>query len=120
MSLTSSHMLKQLQSQKTKLEEELKVINAEVNRVRRQQKGLLSNLNTINQKIKNMMSTEVILTEHAILRYLERVKGVNMEDVKDTILDDDTKSKIEVLGSGKFPKEGYTLVVKNNTIISIV
>lgn len=120
MSLQTSHLLKQLESQKIKLEEELKVVNAEADRILKHQKDLRSDLNTIIRKINNLLSSDVVLTEHALLRYLERIQGVDLAEIKNNILDDTTKDQIKVLGSGRFPKDGYTLIVKNNTIISIV
>lgn len=120
MSLQTSQALKQLESRRVKLEEELKAVTAEADRVRKQQTSLRNDLNTIIRKINNLMDSNVVLTEHALLRYLERVQGMNLDEIKSIILDEPTKEQIRILGSGKFPKDGYTLVVKNNTIISIV
>lgn len=73
-------------------------------------------------KLKSLAATamEPIISDHAILRYLERVKKVDIEGVKKEILNDDLKKLIQTLDSGKFPSHGFTAVVRDKTIITIV
>lgn len=62
-----------------------------------------------------------IVSEHAILRYLERVGGMNMEQIKNFILNEEALSYISSMGDGTYPIENrFNIVVKNNTIITIL
>ncbi len=65
-------------------------------------------------------SKDPIVSEHAILRYFERVLGYDMEEIKSLILPTPMKQTITKMGSGKYPMgNGCRLVVKDNTIVTI-
>lgn len=81
-------------------------------------------------KVKNLLNqiedataanTIPIVTEHAMLRFLERVYGIDLDMVRDTILDPGLVSAVNQFKSGKFPIEGYDCraVVKDRTIVTI-
>ncbi|MFA7709918.1 MAG: hypothetical protein WCY30_02300 [Candidatus Neomarinimicrobiota bacterium] len=66
----NQHDLKAMQSRKTKLEVEIKnlekdkkLINEEINKRR-------NSLNSIRQLIKNLTIMEIVVSEHAMLRYI--------------------------------------------------
>lgn len=66
---------------------------------------------------------EVIrVSDHAIIRYLERVKGVDISEIKREILTPEICEYVSTLGgSGKFPaEEGFHIVMRNNTVITVV
>jgi chromosome segregation ATPase len=75
----------------------------------------------LNQEIYNLknQNKDIIVSEHAVLRYIERVVGIDLEDVKGKILDDTTKRVILTMGDCRFKKDGMTLVVKDNTVVTI-
>lgn len=61
------------------------------------------------------------VTDHAVLRYLERVCGVNVEQVRNMILSPENRKTIARLGNGKFPLgNGCTAVVVNEVVVTIV
>lgn len=60
------------------------------------------------------------ITDHAVLRYLERVMGVDVEAVRRAILTPDNKALIARLKSGKFPiGAGMLAVVVDEVIVTI-
>jgi hypothetical protein len=60
------------------------------------------------------------VTDHAMIRYIERVMGIDMEALKARILTPETRAFIDQFGSGKFPvAPGYRLVVKNRVVITV-
>ena len=76
----------------------------------------------IDDEIKQlgMISEEIIVTEHAMLRYLERALNIDLNGVKKAILTDSLLASIAVCRSGKFPiAQGIKAVVKNNVVITI-
>lgn len=120
MSAAATHRLKRLRSEKGKLEEQHKQLASEVKNSQRQLSQVDRKLKEIDAEIKDLTEREPVVSEHAILRYLERVKGLNIEEVKAEILDDSLRSKIEVVGSGRFPlRDGCQAIVKNKTIVSV-
>ena len=107
------HTLKELQTAKAKLEAEKSRLSSELN-------TCTQRLSQIHSKIE--MATAVpIVSEHAVLRYLERKSNIDIDAIKAEILTDETANKIKELGSGKFPiGDGLRAVVKRNVIVSIV
>lgn len=75
---------------------------------------------SIENKINKMHTGKVIISEHAIIRYLERIEGINMEAVKDKMVNSRTRDAINVLTSGTFPIQGGRLEVKNNIVITVI
>ena len=61
-----------------------------------------------------------LITDHALLRYLQRIKGVDLNAVKNEMIDRDTPDQVEFMGRGKIKtKKGHTLVVSNNKIVTV-
>ncbi len=60
---------------------------------------------------------EINVTDHCLIRYLERVLGMDVETLKKTIL---TKEVVAVVANGakKFTSSGVTYRVDNNTIVT--
>jgi hypothetical protein len=69
-----------------------------------------------------MRYKKIEVSDHAIIRYLERIKGVDFEILKKEIVDDSMMKFINKLGgSGKFPKsDDFEVVVRNYKIITII
>lgn len=96
-----SKEFKILSKNKSELEEYRKFLNSEINRIQNSNK-------------------EIIISEHAMLRYIERIKGINLDEIKTEILTPQLLSTVKTMGNGKFPSgNGFRAVVKDNTIITI-
>ena len=54
-----------------------------------------------------------------MLRYFERVLGYDLNEIRGMILSDQTKAFIDQFGSGKIPGQGFRIVVKDRTIVTI-
>jgi len=79
-------------------------------------------MQNLERQIKDLQesSVEPIVTEHAMLRYLERVRGVDLEELRQEILNDKTSELIKTYKSGKFPVgDTHRVVVKKGTIVTI-
>lgn len=65
-------------------------------------------------------SKEPIVSEHAILRYLERIGGLDLEEIKNKILTTEIKNIISTLGgNGTYPNEGFKVIMKDNIVTTI-
>lgn len=58
------------------------------------------------------------ITEHAILRYLERVKGIDMESIKKEMVPDELKEK--ALKNGNYEINKLKYIVQGKQIITVV
>lgn len=116
----NAHELKALQVQISKAKadagikkENLKVANQEYNQI-------LKKIKNLETRLKEA-STEPLVTEHALLRYIERVYGLDLDVIKGDILTESTIRAIKTLGSGKYPiGVGLKAVVKGGNVVSVV
>lgn len=121
MSLKESHTLKQLQSRRQKLQVEIENLNAEGKILFHKQQELRNNVKKINMEIAKLKTRDIVITEHALLRYFERVLNYDLDKIKNEMLSKDTKAKIMVIGNGQYPiNNEYKIVVKSNSIISVI
>lgn len=114
-----------------KLETEQKLILKELS----EQEGLIKkaessihqltiNLGDVREQIDKLKKSQIIVTEHAILRYLERIEGLDVESIKEQVLPQDIFEQAATLGDGIFPAktpsgENYRVVVKNRTVVTV-
>jgi len=73
--------------------------------------------------LNNAASKEPRVSDHALLRYCERVMGANLAEIRHALLIQ-TADKIGVLGSGSFPiSTPYgkaTAIVRESTIVTVL
>lgn len=61
------------------------------------------------------------ITDHAIVRYLQRVKGLDIEEIEREILNPKITNLVEKLGgSGQYPADGFSAVLKDFHVVSIL
>jgi len=121
MSIKKSQELKQLQSRKAKLEIKIKDLQKTAREGQSDYDKAMGQMKAIENEIKSFADVEVVVSEHAILRYMERVMGFDLEMVRTAILSPDNLMMIKKLGAGKYPLPGGgRIVVKDNVIVSIV
>ena len=115
--------LKMLQSMKASVEVEIESLQLSEKTLKQEILTKKNNLNTIKQRIINLSKSEdgLTISEHAILRYIERVMGVNIENIADKVLPADEVSMIEHLGNGHFPINNgeFKIIVKNGIVITV-
>jgi hypothetical protein len=65
-------------------------------------------------------NSDLKVSEHAILRCLERVKGLNIEEIEKEILTEGVRNMVTNLGNtGTFPNGDFSLVLKEGTVITV-
>jgi hypothetical protein len=60
------------------------------------------------------------VSEHAKVRYCERVLSINMQEVEDAILDEKVIEQINTIENGKIPKGDFIIIVEDKTVKTIV
>ncbi len=104
----SRAIIKTLKDQKRDVEDQLGRENEKLARFQREIDRLKKFNNTL------------IVSEHAILRYLERVQGINIEEIKKKILPVEVETKIRTIGNGSFPAETHRIKVQNGVVVTIL
>lgn len=121
MSIKKSQELKQLQSRKSKLEVKIKDLQKTARESQSDYDKAMGQMKFIDKDIKSLATVEVVVSEHAMLRYMERVMGFDLEIIRSAILSPDNLLMIKKLGSGRFPLSGGgRMVVRDKTVVSIV
>lgn len=111
------HLQTMLKLHKSKREEILQEVRAKQRELSAEEqtiKDLQSQINKLDEK------SGLKVSEHAIIRYLERVEGLNVEEIQNKILTEDLLILTEKLGgSGTYPIGEVQAVLKNNTVVTI-
>jgi len=72
-------------------------------------------------EILDANTVQVVITDHAIVRFLERVKGIDRKQVENEILTPEILRLINQLGgNGTYPgKDGFSVCMKNGVVKTI-
>lgn len=117
----NSSRIKAIQVQIAKIEEDIKRYNNEISDIQ-------MNITTKQQQIKNYKaeltklqtaSSDIIISEHAIVRYVERVLKIDMEKLHKEIISDEFKKRIITLGNGTYPHNNHFIKVVDNVIVTV-
>lgn len=112
--------LKHLQVNQAQLDAEIKDLKTTVINLNKQISERTIKFNAISNEIKNIHNKNPIITEHALLRYVERILHVDLEKVKKEILSDNNVKIINELRSCKIPiNNKFKIVVKNKSIVTV-
>ncbi|HFI0273885.1 TPA: hypothetical protein ACGO2R_002052 [Streptococcus suis] len=115
--------LKYLESKKVLLEAQLENLRDRKGQVGKEISLVSSKLNSVNQRIQALKGrSDLIVSEHAMLRYLERVEQLDVAILNRIIAEDEElQSVVKNLGNGIFPVKGrgFKLVIKDNVVETI-
>ena len=114
--------LKSLQTRKAKLKTELTDTRGQMRTCSKRENVIQQSLTHLDREIAKLAEKEPVASEHAILRYIERVMGIDVDEVKKKILSERNTKIIKTISSGKVPLEegGFTLVVKDKVVVSVI
>jgi predicted transcriptional regulator len=109
-----THEIKSLMTRIKTSKQSIEKINSELS-------SMLAHHNSLESRLKDLQSKEagLVVTEHAMLRYLERVIGLDLNDIREEIITDQLKKQWGALGSGKYPVKNFKVVIKQNMIVTI-
>jgi len=122
MAQTDSNKLKQLETLLNKTQNDFDVLNTKIandQRVLASKKKAIENIKSQIQAIS--ANKEITISEHALLRYLERVSKIDTDSVKKTIITPELIKMVETLGgNGKYPVGDITLVMRDYVVTTIL
>lgn len=113
-------------SELKKLQTQIKKLTTTRNSLVEKQKSIETQLTECNSSIRELrkqiqLSTrKIVVSEHAILRYLERVDGVDIDQIRESILTEELKKYSDQFTSGKFPFNKHNrAIIKDNVVVTI-
>jgi len=114
---------KGLRSQVNSMSVDAEVLRVEIENKKTEYNQKLQKIKNINSEIRKIENNKKLkVSEHAIVRYFERVKGFNISEIENEILNDSVLDMVEKLGdSGRYPNSNnYIVVLKNSTVTTII
>ena len=120
--MKNERLKKQLQSQINNLTADREALKTEISIKQSESKRKAEEINKLKAQIENLSKDKTLkVSEHAIVRYFERVKGFNIEEIQSSILNQNIRGLVSVLGDGSFPHpDGYNVVFKDSTVVTIL
>lgn len=118
----ASHQLKQLESRKKLLQAERTSKLSVVVEAKEALDATNAKLQAVEREITALQakSPVPVVSEHAILRYLQRVKGLDLDAICREIMPDGVAEQIKLLKTCKLPVgNGVYLVVENHVVRTI-
>ncbi len=119
MTINKTHELKQLRTRLAKAEAEANSAKEEVRLAQKREADARKLCGELKQRINQIEGKAPIITEHALLRYFERVLGYDLEAVANGLLTDQVKAVIAEMPNGKIPSVGCRLVAKDGVIVTL-
>ena len=113
--------LKKLQSLLIKQKSEIDLIKRERQLINERLSVAERNLRNTEEELKKLKTgNKIIVSEHAVLRYLERTMELDLKAVENEILSEQVVSQYKTLGNGKYPvSNGCKAVIKDNVVLTI-
>lgn len=121
MSLHNSNALKGLETKLATLEQERNTQIQIVTESQTKLTKLKGDINAITNEIWKLKNskTDIVVTEHAVLRYIQHVMGIDLEEVSRNILPEPMKNNALLIGDGKYHLGGVTRVVKDGAVVTV-
>lgn len=119
MSARNSHELKQLRTRLSRADAEANTAKDEVRIAQKREADARKLVADLKHKIERFEGKMPIITEHALLRYFERVLEYNLDSIAKGLLTDDAMAMISEMPNGKIPSVGCRLVVKDGIVVTI-
>jgi predicted nuclease with TOPRIM domain len=120
MTTKHSHQLKHLQTERNRLTDCRHELFQQNDRQQAELDRINNELRHIEFEITKLQShRDPVVSEHALLRYIERRLGLNLDDVRAEILQGRTE-QIRKFKTCKIKTDGMTLVVKNQVVVTVI
>jgi len=104
-------------------------VNLEIQSLKAQQKLLQSSMEKQLSQLKKyqeellalqMDSGEIIISEHAILRYLERVYKLDVTKLYEEIVTPQAQEQIKRFGNGTYSVDDFSIKVVDNVVVTVL
>lgn len=112
--------LKGLRVRQGALQQEVNDLNIVLRQLSTQIQDKTFTLSQVKKEIEDLTTRQPVVSEHAMLRYVERVLKIDLKKIEEEILSEENKKIINQISSCKVPFKGnYQLIVRNRTVITI-
>lgn len=123
MTFATNTQLKTLKKRRKELDIKLRSAKHEEREASKIAEDLTRRLNSVERQIENLEAEkyDVAVTDHAIVQYINRVLGMDLDEIKQQIVTDQVRGQIKQLRSGEFPVgKTHKVRVKNMSVVTVV
>lgn len=130
--MAENESLENLILRKEKFQGQLQKVTKEMESISDTFQSLRNELNDINKKLnqyKVSMKKNITVSDHAVLRFIERsgqfvtIDGeqINIDNIRQSLITPEIRRCHDVLGGGMYPLENtkVSVVIKENTIVTV-
>ncbi len=120
MSVKTKETLKQLQTRLSKLQAEEEFLKIDSKEAQRKLSQCQARMAKVKEEMDTLKEVELIVSEHAVLRYMERAMDMNIDMIKEAIQNNKMIKSAHSMGDGKYPMgDGLKAVIKDGVVVSI-
>ncbi|QDH83723.1 hypothetical protein [Achromobacter phage Motura] len=113
--------LKSLQVRLHEKTKELQALERNIAEYNSKRGKIFKDIAQLQFQIQDLTKKDLVVSEHAVLRYLERMYKFDLNEIKSQILTPQLIKTADTLGNGKFPTgAGFKAVVRDRVIVSII
>jgi len=119
----NSAEIKSLETRRNKLQTQRKMLNIEIQDKQKESNEMKMRINGFQKKIEQLKSQkndDLIISEHAMLRYIERVMGIDLQDLQDKILPKDKIQAVEAMGNCTYSLGEHKITVKDGVVVTVI
>ena len=122
MGIKNREAIKKFETMKNEICGKIAALKEQKKLVEKEISVLEDSLKSLEQKIEKIQNSDLIVSEHAIIRYIERVIGINIEEIVEKIATEKMKKMVECCGNGLYPSENgeYKLKINTNVVVTII
>jgi hypothetical protein len=113
--------IKKLQSQLKTAQEDADLFKISLANLTREYQAKLENVKRLKTEINKLNNPKKLrVSEHAIVRYFERVHKFDIAKIESQILSPAILDLVEKLGdSGTYPNGEFSVIIKNGTVTTV-
>ena len=116
--------LARVQKTKTLVSKEIETLKKELERTQNNLENKENQLVNIQNEVNRLENNVLVVSDHALIRYMERIMGIDMQMIKDAILTDTVKRMHLKLGDGKYPvavenNDNCIIVIRSGVVVTL-
>lgn len=106
--------LREYEQQLQDLKKRQKELSQDVERKARQ-------VESAKARIRELTRKTIVVSEHALLRYIERVYNLDLKAVARHVLPEEVEKQVRVLGDGVYPvSETHKVRIQGGTVVTVM
>ena len=113
--------IKGLSSQIKKLTGDSEALKIEISNKQKERSNKIKTIKELQKQIDFFkQNKKPTVSEHAIVRYFERIKGFDISEIEKEILSEEVLKLVETLGGkGTYPNKDFRVIMNNFTVTTI-